>query len=101
MAVTPKTLFRGAIPAAMTVAYTVPDNLTTVITNVVATNPGTSAAMLTLRLAGVPALASVGIAPKGLLTLETSQVLNAGDTIEIQGNAVGGYVHISGAEVAA
>ncbi|MEU3045812.1 hypothetical protein ABZ705_04625 [Streptomyces sp. NPDC006984] len=101
MAVTPKTLYRGAIPTGLTVAYTVPDRLTTVVTNVVATNPGTSPAMLTLRLAGVPALASVGIAPKGLLTLETSQVIDAGDTIEIQGNSVGGYVHISGAEVAA
>ncbi|GAB2329224.1 hypothetical protein [Streptomyces variabilis] len=85
----------------MTVVYTVPDDLTTVVTNVVAANPEAPPAMLTLRLAGVPALASVGIAPKGLLTLETSQVLNAGDTIEVQGNSVGGYVHISGAEVSA
>ncbi|MER5632171.1 hypothetical protein [Streptomyces nitrosporeus] len=85
----------------MTVVYAVPENLTTVVTNIVATNPAASAAMLSLSLAGTPALASVGIAPKGLLTLETSQVLMSGETIEIQGNAVGGYVHIGGVEVAA
>ncbi|MEU0739264.1 hypothetical protein [Streptomyces sp. NPDC006134] len=101
MAATPRTLYRGAIPADSTAVYTVPKNLTTVVTNVVATNPASSAAALSLSLAGTPALAKVGIAPTGLLTLETSQVLTAGESIELQGNSVGGFVHISGVEVAA
>jgi hypothetical protein len=101
VAATPKPLFRGNLPPAATAVYTVPDSLTAIVTNVIATNPATSPAAITLRLGGVPLLASVGIAPKGLLTLDLAQVLPAGQVIEVQGNAIGGHVHISGVEVAA
>ncbi|MFD7738063.1 hypothetical protein [Kitasatospora sp. NPDC059800] len=98
MAATPKKYFRGALPTAMTVVYTVPVGATAIVTNIVATNPAASSASIAVKLGGVYALANVGIAPGGVLTVEMSQVLNAGDKIEVQGNAQAAPAHISGVE---
>jgi hypothetical protein len=99
VAATPKNFYRDELPASMTVAYTVPEGRQAVVTNIVATNNGTSSASVAVKLGGVYALANVGIAAKGVLTVEMSQVLEAGDTIEVQGNAQAAATHISGVEV--
>ncbi|PPT14804.1 hypothetical protein [Streptomyces cinnamoneus] len=98
MAATPKNFFRGPLPSALTSVYTVPAGASAIVTNIVATNPTGSAASVAVKLGGVYALANVGIAPNGVLTVEMSQVLNAGDKIEVQGNAQAAPAHISGVE---
>lgn len=100
MATTPKAFYRGSLPTAETTAYTVPAGATAIVTNVVATNPGTGSALVSVKLDGVHVLASVGIAAKGVLTLECAQVLAAGDTISVQGGTPAASIHISGVEVA-
>ena len=99
MAATPKNFYRGNLPTGMTVVYTVPAERQAVVTNIVATNDTTGSASIAVKLGGVLALANVGIASKGVLTVEMSQVLEAGDTIEVQGNANPAATHISGVEV--
>ena len=99
MATTPKVLYRGALPTSLTTVYTVPAGATAIVTNIVATNPGASPASVGVKIGGIYILANVGIAAGGVLTVEMSQVLNAGDTIQVQGNAMAAPVHISGVEV--
>jgi hypothetical protein len=99
MAATPKNFFRAALPTTMTTVYTVPAGASAIVTNIVATNPGASAASVGVKIGGIYVLANVGIAPGGVLTVEMSQVLNAGDTIQVQGNALAAPTHISGVEV--
>lgn len=97
---TPKAFYRGTAPTATTTVYTVPSAGLAVVTNLVASNPGNESSSITVRLAGVPLLSSVGIAPHGgLLTLDVRQVIAAGDTIDIQGTGALAHVHISGAEI--
>ncbi|MEU8133231.1 hypothetical protein [Streptodolium elevatio] len=100
MATTPKAFYRGSLPAAQTTVYTVPASTKAIVTNVVATNPGTSSALVTVKLDNHSILASVGIAAKGVLTLELAQVIEAGSTISVQGGTPAASVHISGVEVA-
>ncbi|AKY03477.1 hypothetical protein SEA_DANZINA_22 [Streptomyces phage Danzina] len=95
---TPKVFFRGELPAARTVAYTVPAGKSAAVTSIVATNPGTDTSMISMWIDGVPVLAAVGLHVNGVLTLEISQALNEGDTIEVQGNSVPAQTHISGVE---
>ncbi|MGW1040047.1 hypothetical protein [Streptomyces sp. NPDC002547] len=99
MAATPTNFFRGNLPTTTTVVYTVPDGATAIVTNIVATNNGTSPASIAVKLGGVFLIANAGIAAKGVLTLECSQVLEGGDKIEVQGNSVPASTHISGVEV--
>ncbi|MFE0964054.1 MULTISPECIES: hypothetical protein [Streptomyces] len=96
---TPLKFFRGDAPYALTVAYTVPESNTAIVTNIVAANPGTAAGSVTVRLGGVPILSTVGIAPQGVLTLEINQVLAEGEQIEVQGSGSTCALHISGVEV--
>ncbi|AGM12197.1 hypothetical protein SEA_GOBY_21 [Streptomyces phage Goby] len=95
---TPKVFFRGELPAAKTVAYTVPAGKQAAVTSIVATNPGTDTSMVSVDLGGYPVLAAVGLHVNGVLTLEISQALNEGDTIEVLGNSTPAITHISGVE---
>ena len=95
---TPKVFFRGELPAARTVIYTVPAGKSAAITSIAATNPGTDTSMVSVWIDNVPLLAGVGLHVNGVMTLEISQALNEGDTIEVQGNSVPAQTHISGAE---
>lgn len=96
---TPINFFRGNAPAALTAAYTVPDDNTAIVTNIVAANPGSTAGSVTVRLGGVPILPTVGLSPQGVLTLEINQVLGAGEEIEVQGSGSTCTLHVSGVEV--
>ncbi|MCM8548818.1 hypothetical protein [Streptomyces sp. STCH 565 A] len=96
---TPINFFRGDAPYALTVAYTVPESNTAIVTNIVAANPGTAAGSVTVKLGGVPILPTVGIAQQGVLTLEINQVLAEGEVIEVQGSGSTCTLHVSGVEV--
>ncbi|AWN07390.1 hypothetical protein SEA_MANEEKUL_21 [Streptomyces phage Maneekul] len=98
MAAVPKVFFRGALPAAKTVKYTVPSGKSAAVTNIVASNPGANGSMVSVWIDGIPLIANVGLQANGLLTLDISQAMSEGDTIEVQGNAIPAQVHISGAE---
>ncbi|MEU7643359.1 hypothetical protein [Streptomyces huasconensis] len=100
MAHTPKAFYRATLPTAMTAVYTVPASGVAVVTNIVATNPSsTASASVTVRIGGVPLLSGVGLAPSGVLTLDLRQVLTPGDIIEVQGTGSQAHTHISGVEV--
>ncbi|MFE9254030.1 hypothetical protein [Streptomyces sp. NPDC006879] len=99
MAATPMNFYRGHVPPERTVVYTVPEGQQAIVTNIVSTNDHASAASLAVWFDGFPILANVGIASKGVLTVEMNQVLQAGETIEVQGNAYAAATHISGVEV--
>ncbi|MGW6600611.1 hypothetical protein [Streptomyces sp. NPDC055036] len=99
MATAPANFYRGDLPSSLTTVYTVPSGATAIVTNIVATNNGSSAASIAVKVGGTFLIANAGIAAKGVLTLECSQVLDEGDSIEVQGNAVPASTHISGVEV--
>ncbi|WKU46737.1 hypothetical protein Q3V23_23225 [Streptomyces sp. VNUA116] len=96
---TPKLFHRGTVPADSTTVYQAPSPGLAVVTNIVATNPATTSASVTVSLGGTPLLASVAIAPSGVLTLDLRQVLSAGEAISVQGSGARAHIHISGAEV--
>ncbi|MFF8845494.1 hypothetical protein ACF08N_22670 [Streptomyces sp. NPDC015127] len=100
MATAPKNFWRGQLPAAETVIYTVPSNGQAIVTDIVATNVDTSSALIAVKINDTPLLANVGIHPNGVFTIRISQVLEPNDTIKIQGNTATAYAHISGVEVA-
>ncbi|MEU2854134.1 hypothetical protein [Streptomyces syringium] len=99
MANTPTVFHRGTLPAEATTVYTTPASGLAVVTNIVATNPASTSASVTVSLGGIPLLASVGIPPSGVLTLDVRQVLNAGEIISVQSTGARAHIHISGAEV--
>ncbi|MFJ6183772.1 hypothetical protein [Streptomyces sp. NPDC092295] len=100
MATAPKNFYRGDLPTALTTVYTVPAGAKAIVTNIVATNNGPSTASVAVKVGGTFLIPNAGIATKGVLTLECSQVLDEGDSIQVQGNAVPAATHISGVEVA-
>ncbi|MFE7463110.1 hypothetical protein ACFU6R_03260 [Streptomyces sp. NPDC057499] len=97
---TPLNFFRGSAPASVTKVYTVPDSNKAIVTNIVAANTGSAAGSVTVKLGGWDLLSAVGIAAKGVLTVEINQVLAEGEAIEVQGTGAQCSLHISGVEVA-
>lgn len=82
-----------------TIVYTVPAAGLAVVTNIVATNPSSTTAGVTVSLGGTPLISGVGIAPSSVLTLDVRQVLNAGEPITVRGAGAIAHIHISGAEM--
>ncbi|MET8111175.1 hypothetical protein [Streptomyces prasinus] len=99
MATAPRAFWRGELPAEETIIYTTPATGQAIVTDVIASNLSNVSAMISLKIAGVPALANIGIAPNGVLSLRLSQVLEPGDSISVQGNSATAYAHVSGVEV--
>lgn len=100
MATAPKNFWRGQLPTAETIVYTVPTNGQAIITDIIATNMDDTSALIAVSINDTPLLANVGIHPNGIFTIRISQVLEPNDTIKIQGNSATAYAHISGVEVA-
>ncbi|MGI5530148.1 hypothetical protein ACQEVX_22995 [Streptomyces syringium] len=96
---TPKVLYRGSVPPNWTNAYMAPASGLAVITSIVATNPNSTVASVTVHLGDIALLPGVGIPPSGVLTLDVRQVLNPGDIINVRGTGALANIHISGAEV--
>lgn len=91
--------FRGSAPTTLTTIYTVPAGGVGIVTNIVATNPGVVVGSVTVKLDGVDLLPAVGIAAKGVLTLEVNQPLTAAKAIQVQGSGSACTLHVSGVEV--
>ncbi|MFD7677539.1 hypothetical protein [Streptomyces sp. NPDC060187] len=101
MANTPKRLSRGSTTTTLTSIYTVPSNTTTIVTNIVVANSGTSAATVLLQLNGLAIIPNTPLPGNGIFTLDISQVMDAGDTVKIQGSTTTCSYFISGVEVTA
>lgn len=100
MANTPKRLHRGNSTTTQTTVYTVPSATTTIVTNIVISNSSTSAGSVLIRLGGIAIVPNTAIPGNGIFTLDVTQVLDAGSTIDVQASSTTLGVHISGVEVA-
>lgn len=101
MANTPKRLNRSNASTTQTVVYTVPAATTTIVTNIVLTNSGTSAATVLVRFGSVAIVPNTPVPANGIFTLDISQVLTEGNTIDVQSSSTTVGVHICGVEVTA
>jgi phage-related protein len=101
MAVTSKTLFRGAATTSTgTTLYTVPSATTTVISNIAVTNTSGSAGTFTLALAGTALHTTTAIAANTTIYIDCKQTLTATQTITGGASATSINLHISGVEIA-
>jgi hypothetical protein len=97
---TPKTLFRGAATTTTsTTLYTVPSATTSVVTNIVITNTGSSAGTFTLSLNDVLFADAVAVGAKDSVVLDVKQVLVATNTIKGGASATTINLHIGGVEI--
>lgn len=104
--ITPVKLAQAAVTASVVTVYTVPASTRTILKDIDICN--TTAGALTINVYLVPSGGSpgtgnalfFGLAITANTTLQWSgvQVLNAGDTIRVQGSATGLTVNISGGE---
>ena len=104
MAVTSKSLFRGAATTTTTTTlYTVPTtSTTTVVTNIVVTNTAASAGTFTLAIDGIALHTTTAIAANTTVYIDCKQVIPANATPKtITGGASATTVnfHISGVEI--
>jgi hypothetical protein len=101
MAVTSKTLFRGAATTTVgTTLYTTPSATTTVISNIAVTNTAGSAGTFTLALAGTNLHTTTAIAANTTIYIDCKQTLAATQTITGGASATSINFHISGVEIA-
>jgi hypothetical protein len=100
MATTSKALARGAFGTSSATLYTVPSATTTVVTNIVIANTGSSAGTFTLSLAGVSMATTVAVAANSITTIDIKQVLAATNVIAGLASATSINYHISGVEIA-
>ena len=97
MAVTSKTLFRGAATTTVgTTLYTTPSATTTVISNIGVTNTAGSAGTFTLGLAGTNLHTTTAIAANTTIYIDCKQTLAATQTITGGASATSINFHISG-----
>lgn len=104
MAVTSKSLYRGAAATSTATLYTVPTtSTTTVVTNIAVNNAAASAATFTLTLDGIDIFTTTAIAANSTAFFDVKQVLAANATPKI----IAGFAsattvkfHISGVEIA-
>ncbi|MFF4054607.1 hypothetical protein ACFYZ0_02285 [Streptomyces sp. NPDC001708] len=101
MANTPKRLSRGSTSTTLTNVYSVPASTTTIVTNIVVTNSGASAATVLIQLNGLAIIPNTSIPGNGIFTLDIAQVMDAGNTIHVQGSTTTCSYFISGVEVTA
>lgn len=101
MAAIPKNFYRAKAPAETAPAnVTVPTGKRWIITNVVAMNPNTAAAKVSVNVSGISLVGQMNVGPGHLFTLDCSQVIEAGQVVAIAattGDLIA--VHISGVEM--
>src|SRR5690606_35218618 len=99
MANRPKKFYRGIVPDTLTQVYEVPDDTTSVVTNIVAANNSSSEQGFTISVGGLN-LANVKIPANGVLMLDVKQVIEEGDDIKVQA-ANSGIItaHVCGIEI--
>lgn len=104
--ITPAKLAQAAITAGTTTIYTVPASTRTLVKDIDICN--TTAGALTVNVHLVPSAGSAGtgnalfygasITANTTLQWTGVQVMNAGDTIQVQGSGLGLTIHASGGE---
>jgi hypothetical protein len=100
MANTPKVLYRGAASTTTTTTlYTVPASTSTIVTNIVVSNTGSSSYTFTLYLAGTLLANTVSIAANSIATFDIKQVLATTNTIQGGASNTAVTFHISGVEI--
>ena len=90
MAVTPTSFIRAASP----VSYTVPSG-TAILTNMIVTNSGATAATFTVTISGVPVLAGAAVAANSAAFFDLKQVVVSGTVVSGSGSS-GIFFHVSG-----
>ena len=105
MAVTQKTLFRGAATTTVTTTlYTVPTATSTVVSNIVVTNTAATAGTFTLAMgtsgSTVDMFKTVSIAANSTTFIDLKQVLAAAEVIKGGASATTINFHIGGVEIA-
>jgi hypothetical protein len=103
MANSAKVLFRGAATVYTTPAttlYTVPSLTTTVVTNIVVSNNGTTAGYYTISIDGTVLVPALEIAGNSVISLDIKQVAEATKVITGNANTTDIKFHISGMEIA-
>lgn len=100
MAVTSKTLFRGAASTSSTTLYTTPSATTTVVTDIVIANTAASTATYELLLNDVVLAKTVTVGANDSTIIQLKQPLAATQTIKGLASATTVNFHISGVEIA-
>lgn len=99
MATTTKALARTAAATSSTTLYTVPASTTTIVTNIVIANTGSSAYTWTMTFNGVSIGTSVSIPANSTTVIDMKQVLAATQVIAGSASNTAVTFHISGIEV--
>lgn len=99
MADTLKAAYRGTLPTSSGTLYTVPAATTFALRSIVVSNSNATSQVVTITLGGVPIIAGATVSANGEFSLDTLQVLNAGDLIAGVASATGVAAHVSGVEV--
>jgi len=101
MAVTSKTLFRGAATTSTgTTLYTVPASTVTVVTNIIITNTAGASGTFTLGLGGTNLATTVTVGAYDSTVIDLKQALTATQTITGGASATSINFHIAGVEIA-
>jgi len=101
MAVTSKTLFRGAATTSTgTTLYTVPASTVTVVTNIIITNTAGASGTFTLGLGGTNLATTVTVGAYDSTVIDLKQALTATQTITGGASATTINFHIAGVEIA-
>ena len=99
MAVTSKALARTAAATSSTTLYTVPSATTTVVTNIVIANTGSSSQTWTITFDGISIGTSVSISANSTTVIDMKQVLATTKIIAGFASAITVKFHISGVEI--
>jgi hypothetical protein len=100
MANTPKKIYVGIPGTSTSTLYTVPASTTTIVKNICLSNATSTAATITISLAGQGFVNSYLVQPNDTVVIDLSIVLSATDTIQAsQGTTNACRAFISGVEV--
>uniref|UniRef100_A0AAU7GXA0 Minor tail protein n=1 Tax=Streptomyces phage Kamino TaxID=3158857 RepID=A0AAU7GXA0_9CAUD len=100
MANAPTKIYRGSPTTTLTTVYTVPTKTTTIITNIVISNTTAAALAAQIRIGGQTLVPNTPVPVTGFLTLDITQVMTEGETLQVQSSGSGMAMFISGVEVA-
>lgn len=100
MAVTAKTLFRGAATTNTATTLYTATGVTALVTNIGVTNTSASARTFTLTLDGADLFTTTAILPNTTVFIDLKQVLAATKTIKGGASTTDVNFHISGVELA-
>ena len=99
MANTFKILSRAAATTSASTVYTVPNETTTLVTNIVVTNSTTSTATYSIYLNNIPIAEVASVPARDSVIIDAKQVLTTGQTLRTTATSTSVFFHISGLEI--